>query len=663
MAQAVIKRRPQIDQEVVEKDMHGTSTSSKSFIKSSKSFNWCTSIFDCCLCRGIIGFLFWSKRILMKIPCCRGFYRWCRGLFRYAKNWEECKSLWDKAAVFCVPFVFMMCGTVFFVLTCEGPCEIISNKFQYFQKNTLHEDHDRLVRENENLKTEIGGLRSIANEEKTEKEKALTRLVRENENLKTEIGGLRSIYQEEIERLKHDNEYLEKRVNEEKTEKEKALTSLWDIAAVFCVPFVFMMCGTVFFVLTCEGPCAIISKRFQYFQKNTLYEDHDRLVREDRNRPFALNDQDAVMSKAKSRFLTNNQVQIDMPRIIPPTKSSIKFNKFMRMVLHCCKNNQWITAFFRWSKEFLKIICCCSLFKYAIEIVCRRFRSEEYKKNRYEECEKGIIELKYRDEYYRLIEREGKLCEAYNQEKQEKENVLKREKTLLQAYNDEKQKKEDALARLSALGGDRLRLNNPGIADLSDEYRPNKLAEKFSELYDNEWTEFYESTFERTGRSEEQIIGQLLKLIQEIYTVCQQQAENQRHALINFISDPSNAKSENGSPPDGILIKIIDFQKKTVPWAIEAVKKKIMKKYEDLSNNKGESKRKYIDRCVQLCWMMSIQDPPMHLDFGPEKDSVINKNVYKLFTKTGDTLDFMVWPAVFLHHNGPLVQKGVLQPK
>ena len=73
--------------------------------------------------------------------------------------------------------------------------------------------------------------------------------------------------------------------------------------------------------------------------------------------------------------------------------------------------------------------------------------------------------------------------------------------------------------RLSAVAGDKLRYNNPGIADLSDEYRPNKLAEKFSELYDNEWTEFYEDlertgNVETTGNTEENIIGQLLQLLQ-----------------------------------------------------------------------------------------------------------------------------------------------------
>lgn len=61
--------------------------------------------------------------------------------------------------------------------------------------------------------------------------------------------------------------------------------------------------------------------------------------------------------------------------------------------------------------------------------------------------------------------------------------------------------------------------------------------------------------------------------------------------------------------------------------------------------------------------MMAIQDPPMYLDFGPEMGSVIDKNVFRLYTKSGENVDFLVWPAVFLHKNGPIVQKGVLQPQ
>ena len=38
---------------------------------------------------------------------------------------------------------------------------------------------------------------------------------------------------------------------------------------------------------------------------------------------------------------------------------------------------------------------------------------------------------------------------------------------------------------------DRLTDNNPNVADLSDKNRPTKLAERYSELYDNQWTDSF----------------------------------------------------------------------------------------------------------------------------------------------------------------------------
>lgn len=38
--------------------------------------------------------------------------------------------------------------------------------------------------------------------------------------------------------------------------------------------------------------------------------------------------------------------------------------------------------------------------------------------------------------------------------------------------------------------------NNPDIADLSDDNRPTKLAEKFSQLYDDAWTDSLEELTE-----------------------------------------------------------------------------------------------------------------------------------------------------------------------
>ncbi|KAJ8297681.1 hypothetical protein KUTeg_024212 [Tegillarca granosa] len=52
--------------------------------------------------------------------------------------------------------------------------------------------------------------------------------------------------------------------------------------------------------------------------------------------------------------------------------------------------------------------------------------------------------------------------------------------------------KDDLLTRLSKFAGAKLTHGNADITDLSDENRPVKIAEKFSELYDNEWTDALE---------------------------------------------------------------------------------------------------------------------------------------------------------------------------
>lgn len=43
------------------------------------------------------------------------------------------------------------------------------------------------------------------------------------------------------------------------------------------------------------------------------------------------------------------------------------------------------------------------------------------------------------------------------------------------------------------MAGEKLRENNPAVADLSDCHRPTKLGEMYSELYDNEWTDAFEA--------------------------------------------------------------------------------------------------------------------------------------------------------------------------
>lgn len=68
--------------------------------------------------------------------------------------------------------------------------------------------------------------------------------------------------------------------------------------------------------------------------------------------------------------------------------------------------------------------------------------------------------------------------------------------------------------------------NNPNIADLSDPNRPTKLAEEYSELYDNEWTDAFEA-LKKCKKSEDEISSTLLDIIMV-------SGINLNYALIHF---------------------------------------------------------------------------------------------------------------------------------
>lgn len=68
--------------------------------------------------------------------------------------------------------------------------------------------------------------------------------------------------------------------------------------------------------------------------------------------------------------------------------------------------------------------------------------------------------------------------------------------------------------RLSKIAGAKLKSNNPNIADLNDPNRPTKLAEMFSELYDNEWTDAFEAL---DNKPDEDRIAMLLQILEVSY--------------------------------------------------------------------------------------------------------------------------------------------------
>ena len=68
--------------------------------------------------------------------------------------------------------------------------------------------------------------------------------------------------------------------------------------------------------------------------------------------------------------------------------------------------------------------------------------------------------------------------------------------------------------------------------------------------------------------------------------------------------------------------------------------------------------QKFFRTCIQLCWMMNIQDPRVHM---VTKDD--STQMYRAYTRSGDVIDYVVWPSLLLYEDGPLLYKGVAQLK
>ena len=73
----------------------------------------------------------------------------------------------------------------------------------------------------------------------------------------------------------------------------------------------------------------------------------------------------------------------------------------------------------------------------------------------------------------------------------------------------------------------------------------------------------------------------------------------------------------------------------------------------------------YILGCVELCWYMVLQTPSLYIntEFKAAPGEQFNADLFKFYTETGDTLDFIVWPPLYRQEGGAILSKGVAQPK
>ncbi|XP_053398951.1 myosin-7B-like isoform X4 [Mercenaria mercenaria] len=198
------------------------------------------------------------------------------------------------------------------------------------------------------------------------------------------------------------------------------------------------------------------------------------------------------------------------------------------------------------------------------------------------------------------------------------------------------------------------------IAELSDEKRPTKLAEEFSELYVNEWTDAFEDV---PKQNEKQKVDFMLKLL--MHTKGTRQATDHGHGRPNAAKQKKVIETDFEqtlkNEEKKTIMEIGKFFKQRLSEDVEKVGTKIILEEQNI-NQHSEAVAAYIRKCMNICWSMCRHMPSMHVDVPDVTGDIhFDTNIYKPYTKSGKYVQYIVWPAVYLHEGGPVLCKGVAQ--
>ncbi|XP_033743556.1 uncharacterized protein LOC117329638 [Pecten maximus] len=243
---------------------------------------------------------------------------------------------------------------------------------------------------------------------------------------------------------------------------------------------------------------------------------------------------------------------------------------------------------------------------------------------------------------------------------------------------------EEMTTRLSRFASNQVTQGNPNIADLSDKNRPTKIGEKFGELYDNEWSEAYEAFKEKmeivNDEDEPKVIEQLLRVVHSAQMFCADVSNDQLNQLkknlkqpileVSFTSSGGKQRETKSVPEDkGLETSAEKYAKnfrkecalRCIPAVIQLYKSTQGQHFSWARSPHADAIHKYVDRCIELIWLMSVQDPPMYL-VSAEKGDKVRTDLFTYYGSKGKVVESTVWPAVLLHSNGPIISKGYIIP-
>ncbi|XP_053407176.1 uncharacterized protein LOC128559465 [Mercenaria mercenaria] len=254
----------------------------------------------------------------------------------------------------------------------------------------------------------------------------------------------------------------------------------------------------------------------------------------------------------------------------------------------------------------------------------------------------------------------------------EADNAVKEKEYFQNAHLRSKKEIDVLTERLRKLDGDKLRQGRLTVSDLSDPNRTTELGRRFSEIYDNEWTDAYEKM---PLKKEEKRIGVLYGIVRSAFAFCQQKIDEQNRTIETIILGKGNeGQSERITSKNAKLMQPLnDLRTQLSAEAAENIAQDyttnmlqvILSGFSIKPKDIHPAIQQYAFKCAEICWLLLVFNGQVSL-YDDEEDVPFDLDAYKPYTRRlsdmeQPTVEFVVWPALCKKF-GVLV-KGVAQPK
>ncbi|XP_052280107.1 uncharacterized protein LOC127877853 isoform X2 [Dreissena polymorpha] len=259
-----------------------------------------------------------------------------------------------------------------------------------------------------------------------------------------------------------------------------------------------------------------------------------------------------------------------------------------------------------------------------------------------------------------------------NAVKKFQQDIEDRDRTIISLGNDlQSLSKEhyDLKSRFSKVADHMLPDQNPDIADLSDPNRAMKLSDKFGALYDDAWTDAFEDLTDKQKQKPNEAIQFLLESLKECWGMCKKEAEKWMNSLQSVFLHPVQdidaiSKMQGGKPAVRLGSKdqrvIRDACRKIAPTVGVVVNQCFIMKMKK-SQKLSDDCLKYLEGCIDVCWLMALAEPPLYIDFNIKKGDRLDPHRHTAHSESGDTVQFLVWPPLYnAEEGGGLLSKGTV---